>query len=114
MLMWYLGDYAPGYTYHGPIERTIDAIPPVDLFLCCETLEHLDEPEAVLKAIRYKTNKLLISTPICTFIDDNPEHYWAWDQEAVVGMLRYAGFEPILYRDTFYDPGYCFQIWGCI
>lgn len=90
----YLGDFAPGYPLCGPIEETIDQIPPVDLFVCCETLEHLDDPDLVLKKIRAKTKRLVLSTPVGAFDDANEEHYWAWDRDAVEDMLRAAGFEP--------------------
>jgi len=109
----YLGDYAPGYAYCGPIEETIKEIPEVDVFFCCETLEHLDDPESVLRQIRQKSKKLIVSTPICRWRDDNPEHYWSWDQEAVKAMLVDTGWNPTHYRETYFDPGYCFQIWGC-
>ena len=47
-----LGDFAPGYDITGPIEQTIDDIPHVDLFICSETLEHVDDPALVLGKIR--------------------------------------------------------------
>src|SRR5689334_9957640 len=36
------GDLAPGYAVHGPIEETIRDLKPVGLYVCSETLEHLD------------------------------------------------------------------------
>lgn len=113
-LTWILGDFASGYGLRGPIEQTIHQIPQVDIFLCCETIEHLDDPDAVLRQIRLKSKKLIISTPICRWIDENPQHYWSWDQKAVKSMLIDAGWNPVDYEETYSDPGYCFQIWGCI
>jgi hypothetical protein len=72
----FYGDYAPGYTYTGPIEETIDQIPHVDLFICCETLEHLDDPGAALVKIREKASMILLSTPVDNWGDPNPEHSW--------------------------------------
>ena len=110
---WILGDFAPGYAYQGPIEDTIREIPEVDVFICCETIEHLDDPDAVLRAIRWKAKKLILSTPICRWFDENPQHYWSWCQKAVKKMLLDSGWNPVDYEETYADPGYCFQIWGC-
>lgn len=109
----YLGDFAPGYGYQGPIEETIDRIPCVDLFVCSETIEHLDDPELVLRKIRQKSSKLLLSTPNCSWPDQNPEHYWSWDDEAVRAMLIDTGWDPVIYEESYIGMGYNFQIWGC-
>lgn len=116
---WKLGDFAPGYEFQGPIEKTIDEIDRVDLFICTETLEHLDEPELVLQKLRKKTRALVVSTPNMYCWDENPQHYWAWDRHAIRYMLQDAGF---LNLDCQISPrgvrnghefGYEFQIWGC-
>lgn len=114
----HLGDYAPGYEYHGPVEETIGRIPPVDLYVCSETLEHLDDPDSVLRAIRTKTDALVLSTPVDAWDDvhRNPEHYWAWSRVDVEGMLTAAGFQVVLYAGLDLRPGggeYEFGIWGC-
>lgn len=90
----YFGDAATtkGGWFRGPIESTIDYIPKVDLFLLCETLEHLEDPPATLHAIRAKTERLVVSTPLEAWQDDNPEHLWAWDQVGVETLLAEAGF----------------------
>ena len=111
----YIGDYAPRYEYTGPIEQTIEQIPNVDLFICSETLEHLDNPVEVLKQIRAKTKYLLLSTPHARFDDNNLEQYWAWDKDGVAELLAQAGFEPIQFHllelaDDYY---YGYQIWVC-
>lgn len=105
------GDFAAGYEYTGPIERTIDQIPDVDLFVCCETLEHLDDPDSALKAIAGKARLLLLSTPVDAWGDGNLEHYWAWDREAVEAMLTAAGFGVLDYTSV--HPSYHFGIWSC-
>jgi hypothetical protein len=111
----YIGDYAPRYEYTGPIEQTIEQIPNVDLFICSETLEHLDNPVDVLKQIRQKTKYLLLSTPHAKFHDVNPEHYWAWDKDGIAELLAEAGFETVSFEllelaDKYY---YDYQIWVC-
>lgn len=107
----HFGDLAPGYDITGPIEQTIFEIPDVDLFVCCETLEHLDDPDTVLKQIRDKTRMLLLSTPVDAWDDGNLEHYWAWDRNAVEHMLTTAGFQVAEYTEV--APSYRFGIWGC-
>ncbi len=114
----YLGDYAPGYQYTGPIEQTIEEIPAVDLFICTETIEHLDDPDEVLVAIRKKAPRLVLSTPVDAWGDTNPEHYWAFSREAVDEMLAVAGFQIAIYASLDLRPvnpaSYCFGIWGAV
>jgi hypothetical protein len=115
----YFGDYAPGYApaLTGPIDQTITNIPAVQLYICCETVEHLDDPDTTLKAIRGKTQNLVLSTPVDAWHDArNPEHYWAWDVEAVEDMLTTAGFTVAVYNELDLRPAggeYAFGIWWC-
>jgi 2-polyprenyl-3-methyl-5-hydroxy-6-metoxy-1,4-benzoquinol methylase len=111
-----LGDYAPGYEHAGPIEQTIHDIDRVDLFVCSETIEHLNDPDAVLRAIRRKTDRLILSTPDGEDNDLNPEHVWGWDAEAVREMLDAAGFIPDIHATVDTRPAGCvysYQIWAC-
>lgn len=112
----YLGDYAPGYELTGPIEETALQIPHVDLFVCTETLEHVDDPDLVLRTIRATTRDLVLSTPVDAWADDNPEHYWAWSRTDIEDMLHAAGFQVAMYNELDLRPGggpYSFGIWGC-
>ena len=110
----YLGDFVPGYEFQGPIEETITQIPNVDLFILSETLEHLEDPDAVLLQIRQKTKYLILSTPDGEWTDSNPEHVWGWDNTEVRGMLKSAGFTIDIYNSLKFPDGYyTFQIWGC-
>lgn len=102
--------------YHGPIEETVGLIPNVDLFICTETLEHLDVPVDVLRQIRAKARRLLLSTPVNNWRDatDNEEHYWAWDREAVEVLIRDAGWEVEAYMELDLRPiggWYEFGMW---
>lgn len=112
-----LGDIAAGYEHHGPIEQTIRALPgPVDLFLCCETLEHLDDPALELLLIRRASGMLLLSTPIDEADSSNPEHIWSWSVADVRGLLADAGWKPSLHSTIdFRDAGgqYAYQLWVC-
>jgi hypothetical protein len=111
-----LGDFAPGYPIQGPIEETIEHLEDdsVDLFVCSETIEHLADPDTVLKRIRAKAHRLLLSTPI----DENdttlnPEHLWGWDVDQVERMLVNAGWRPVVINElVFEDFLYDFMIIG--
>jgi hypothetical protein len=67
---------------------------PVDLFVCTETIEHLEAPWTVLEAIAEKTKWLILSTPL----DEDPgignhEHYWSFDDVDINWLLAQSGFE---------------------
>jgi hypothetical protein len=113
-----LGDYAPGYDLHGPIEETIHQIGDrkVDLFICSETIEHLHDPDSVLAEIRRRADSLILSTPDGEDDDSNPEHLWGWDTDAVGDMLEKAGFTPAILNVLDLRPAgfaYSYQIWCC-
>lgn len=110
------GDLAPhpDHQLTGPLESTLPRLEQVELYVCCETLEHLDDPLAVLQLIRDRAGFLLLSTPIDAWDDDNPEHYWVWNREGVEGLLRRAGFEPTDFTTSDHRASgfrYCFGIW---
>jgi len=112
----YLGDFAPGYDICGPIEETVFDIPYVDVFICSETIEHLDDPDGVLAAIRTKARMLILSTPDGEWDSNNPEHVWGWDAEAVEMILRAEGWVPAVHTTLDLRPAgfvYSYQIWGC-
>ncbi len=94
------------------IEQTIHSIGQVDLFICSETVEHLDNPDQALADIREHAQMLVLSTPLAEFHAGNPQHYWGWDHDGVREMLEGAGWKPELQRDVLH-PLAQFQIWGC-
>lgn len=111
------GDFAPGYQYTGPLEETLEQIPDVDLYVCTESIEHVDDPDAVLKQIRAKSGALLLSTPIDAWDDANEEHYWAWSMADLEEMLAATGWDVVDYMELdFRGCGphfYNFAIIGC-
>ena len=112
----YLGDFADGYEFAGPIEKTINDLPEVDLFVCSETLEHLDDPELVLSLIREKTKWLLLTTPINNWGDKNKEHLWSWDREGVESLLSKSSFTSQMFSSldsTVIGEAYVYGIWVC-
>lgn len=119
----YLGDFAPGYQFTGPIERTLDEMrDPVDLFVCAETLEHLWEPHLVLSKIAGKANRLVCSVPLWERAEQeqNGEHYWAFDREGFELTLVSNGWLPTMFAEVPSYPvggdGGTYQCgtWGCV
>jgi hypothetical protein len=113
-----LGDFAPGYPITGPIEATLaDFAEHVDLWVCCETIEHLDDPAKVLAAIRPKASMLLLSTPAGDVGPTNlanPEHVWSFETADVDSMLRDAGWLPLISTVIDFRPANveaAYQIW---
>lgn len=110
------GDFAPGHPVTGPLEYTLADLDPVDVYVCTETLEHLDDPDLVLRLIRAKAKSLVLSTPVDAWDETNPEHYWAWSRADVEEMLAAAGFQVLVYSALDFRPRnseYCFGIWVC-
>lgn len=110
------GDLAPGYSLTGHITVNLTRIGIVDLYVCCETLEHLNMPADTLADIRDHTDLLLLSTPVDAWQDDNPEHIWAWSKTDVEDMLTEASFSVAVYQELDMRPQgypYCWGIWGC-
>ena len=108
----YLGDFAPKYEHIGPIDKTINDISSVDLYILSETLEHLDDPDNTLKLISDKAKYIVLTTPVVENIA-NPEHYWKWGKEDVKKMLLDVGFEPVVYSELrfCYLNDYGYQLW---
>lgn len=117
-----LGDITPGHSFTGPIEETVSLIPGVDVFVCSETLEHVQDPDALLRAIRVTAARLLLTTPDGETHPAKPEwgnheHYWGWDTDELASMLEAAGWEPEVpvevYAPPVDRPYYAYQIWRC-
>lgn len=110
-----LGDYAPGYEYTGRLEDNLPLIPEVDLYVCSETLEHVEDPDLVLDLIAEKARALVLSTPIGAWGDTNGEHLWAWDRVGIEGSLEGSGFTVEAFTNvdafTLYNESYNYGIW---
>lgn len=106
---------APHINMVGPIEHTVEVIDEVDLFVLTETLEHLQDPEAILQKIRARTTTLLFSTPVGEQGVGNPEHYWSWEVNDVESMLEQCEFNILqcTILDTGLPGGYVHGIWAC-
>lgn len=116
----WLGDFAGDYQFRGPLDDTIGelairvGITPerrLDVFVCSETIEHLDDPDSTLMAIREISDQLILSTPIGETDTGNPEHLWGWDQDGVRDMLVAAGWNPQQRTDLILPDTYSYQVW---
>lgn len=81
-----------------------------------EVLEHLEDPEELLKATREKATLLVASSPIMRpgQVDQNPEHLWMFDAVGYEALLTGAGWEVTQWTVSYF-PGleYDFGIWVC-
>lgn len=112
----YLSDFHhwDGYDDQGAVEDTLAAMPYSDLYVCSETVEHLDDPDTFLKGVWDKASRLVLTTPAGEFDpDQNPEHYWGWEQGDIQQMLVESGWRPYLYAAFTPSCGpYTFQMWA--
>jgi 2-polyprenyl-3-methyl-5-hydroxy-6-metoxy-1,4-benzoquinol methylase len=103
-----------GWTFRvGDILWCINESPAHDIVILSEVLEHLEDPDAVLRAARQTAKTLIASSPIMRTgqSDTNPEHLWMFDGPGYRRMIEDAGWKishsAILRFPTMYD----FQIW---
>lgn len=103
----------------GPLPDTLAHLDgKVDLFVLSETLEHMDDPDALLVELTRHARHLFLSTPLDESPNErNPEHYWSWGQADVHGMLQASGWNPLELKllkpvSTQHMPGaYTYQLW---
>lgn len=115
-----LGDYAEGYELSGPLEKNLTDLflrgYELDLYTCCETLEHLNDPANALERMYCASRLLVLSTPVGNWGDTNTEHLWAWNRGGVEDLLRDTGWVPVHYTlsDTRQIDGiYTYGNWVC-
>jgi SAM-dependent methyltransferase len=108
----------PGWRFAcGDIMDIIADGPPVDLIVLSEILEHLEDPDAVLRAARDRAGTLIASSPVMRpgQVDDNPEHLWMFDRTGYRDMLQGAGWRTMYSSVIEFPPAsyYDFQLWVC-
>lgn len=102
-----------------PLPQSLDYLPePVDLFVLSETLEHMSDPDDLLRQLTAHARYLFVSTPEQEREDSgNLEHYWSWSSADMQGMLQDAGWHPVekqllVPRSTLtLDGAYHYQMW---
>lgn len=100
------------------LPHSLEHLEPVDLFILSETIEHMDDPDDLLRRIGDVSRYLFLSTPLSEDAGSgNTEHYWSWGQDDMHRMLEAAGWSPLeleLLRpvSTRDMPGaYTYQLW---
>ncbi len=99
-----LGDLTPGHEYQGELHDTVVQIPRVELFVCTNTAEHLDDPDADLALVRERCDKMLFSVAVDEWGESAGDHYWAWSREGVEEMLAGASFQVSAYLELDMTP----------
>lgn len=98
-----------------------EGVLPVDLYVLSETLEHMDDPDDLLRQLTGFSRYLFLSTPESEPLSyGNLEHYWSWSSSDIAEMLNDNGWTPLERR--LLDPAstqgtdgrYVFQLWMAV
>jgi hypothetical protein len=112
-----LGEYTDkyGYPYVGTLQETVPQLPVVDLYVCTNTVEHLNYPDTDLRLIRQHCRNLLLACPIDEQ-DAEGQHLWYFTRRGVEDMFEAAGFQRSAYCELDESPlweHFKFGIWAC-
>jgi hypothetical protein len=114
-----LGDFAPGYDLQGDLLDTIpDAAERLGttervLFVCSETIEHVEDPGMVLEMIPLVADQLLLSTPI-NDPGGTPEHIWTWDVADIIDLLNRTDWMAVERVELWLPGTLSYQIHRCV
>lgn len=106
----------------GPLPDTVTAENldggQVDLYVLSETIEHMDDPDGLLRLLTGAARYLFLSTPLNEVAGSgNMEHYWSWGQDDMHGMLLDAGWDPLELKilvpesTRHMENAYRYQLW---
>lgn len=95
------------------VERLRKETRTFDLFICTETIEHVEQPWTLLEEIAPRTRWLLLSTPLDEDPNENNwEHYWSFEAVDIDDLLVQSGFPHGVLTTYRPDTGpYTYQIW---
>lgn len=95
---------------------TLETSADFDMVVLTEFLEHVEDPDEILRLARQRATYLIASSPEMRpgQVDRNAEHIWMFDGEGYDQMLQGAGWHPV-HKTHMGFPGfdYDFQIWVC-
>ena len=97
-----------------PIEEMVLTMPFTDLFICTETIEHLEAPWTVLEWVARRARYIVLSTPLDESPDiGNYEHYWSFTEWDVATILAQSGFSEDQKFEALTKAAwtYTYQIW---
>lgn len=106
----------------GPLPDSLSSLPEqVDLFVLSETLEHMDDPDDLLRRLALYSRYLFVSTPEDEIdTSGNLEHYWSWGAADVHQMLQGAGWDPVELKRLVpqstlsLEHAYRYQLWMAV
>lgn len=86
---------------------------PFQVIVLTEILEHLEDPDLILRLAADKAQRLLVSSPEMRSgqVDHNPEHLWMFDGEGYEQMLNEAGWKVTQKTHLTFRSEYDFQIY---
>ena len=86
-----------------------------DMIVLTEILEHLEDPDELLKEARQKADFLVASSPVMRSDqkDENPEHLWMFSAEGYEFMLKEADWTVASWTVIYPGAEYDFGIWVC-
>lgn len=86
-----------------------------DLIVLTEILEHLEDPDAIVRLARRHGQRLVASSPLMRpgQVDTNPEHLWMFDRDGYAEMLDAAGWKLQQFTFLQFPTVYDFGIWVC-
>jgi hypothetical protein len=100
----------------GDIKVILDNASKTDVVVLTEILEHLSDPDSVLRLARVCGTYLVASSPVMrpAQVDGNPEHEWQFDRAGYEQMLQAGGWSVMQYTFlNFPATEYDFGIWVC-
>lgn len=105
-----------------PLPHALNHLPqPVDLLVLSETIEHMDDPDALLAGAGQHARYLFVSTPENEIeTSGNLEHYWSWGTADMHQMLQDAGWSPVELKRLVpqstlsLEHAYHYQLWMAV
>jgi 2-polyprenyl-3-methyl-5-hydroxy-6-metoxy-1,4-benzoquinol methylase len=96
------------------VGNALDMMVDADVIVLTEILEHVEDPDSLVREARVHGKYLVASSPLNETSSGNHEHIWGFSKQDYSDMLTGAGWTPIAYQELSPDPFYyTFQLWVC-